>query len=135
MHEKALQYTEKYLVLRRHDVRSRSVLAAVYAILGKREEALAGLGELKKDFPSSATEGLAVIYAALRDSEQTFAYLEKSYEARDVYLTFLPVLPEFRHLHGDPRFADLLRRIGLPQQRASEIKTGIITVGRDPDDK
>jgi len=58
----------------------------------------------------------------LRDSEQTFACLEKSYEERDVYLTFLPALPEFRHLHGDPRFVAMLRRIGLPQPRESEMK-------------
>jgi hypothetical protein len=44
----------------------------------------------------------------------TFACLEQAYHNRDVFLVFLHLLPEFRFLQGDPRFTNLLRRIGLP---------------------
>jgi hypothetical protein len=58
--------------------------------------------------------GSLLFFASLGDREQAFEWLEKSYQERDAFLVFLPILPEFRNLHGDPRFADLLRRIGLP---------------------
>jgi serine/threonine-protein kinase len=120
--ERALDQAKKYVALSGRDVRSRSFLAQVYAISGKREEAIACIEELKKDAPFHAAGCLAFIYAALGDSDQTFAYLEKSYEERTVFLTFLPILPEFRHLHGDPRFADLLHRMGLPVPRDIHLK-------------
>jgi tetratricopeptide (TPR) repeat protein len=113
-YEKALDQAEKYLTVSGNDLRSRSLLAQVYAISGKREEALACMEELKKEAASHAVGGFAFLYAALGDSEQTFACLEKSWQERDVFLVFLPILREFRHLHGDPRFTDLLHRIGLP---------------------
>jgi tetratricopeptide (TPR) repeat protein len=113
MLEKALQYAEKCLALRGSDVRSRAILASVYALSGEREKARACLEDLKRDAPSHASGGLAFIYAELGDSDETFACLERSYLERDVYLTFLPILTEFRYLHGDPRFTDLLQRIGV----------------------
>jgi hypothetical protein len=48
------------------------------------------------------------------DREQAFEWLRKSYEERDGNITLVKYLPEFNILHGDPRFADLLRHIGLP---------------------
>jgi serine/threonine protein kinase/tetratricopeptide (TPR) repeat protein len=122
MYEKALDQAEKYVALSGRDIRSRSFLSQVYAISGKREEAIACMEELKKEAPSHAAGGFAFIYAALGDSEQTFACLEKSYQERDVFLVFLRILPEFRHLHGDPRFTDLLHRIGLPTPRDIDLK-------------
>jgi TolB-like protein/Tfp pilus assembly protein PilF len=113
MYEKARGYADKLLALRGHDLRSCMILAGVYAISDRREEALALIEELKTDLPPHAAGGLAFVYANLRDSEQTIACLEKSYQERDVYLTFLHILPEFRYLHGGPRFTDLLTRIGL----------------------
>ncbi len=56
---------------------------------------------------------VAGIYNALGDRDQTFAWLEKAYEERDSLLLFLKVLPQFEPLRNDPRFVDLLRRIGL----------------------
>ena len=117
MYEKARGYADKLLALRGDDPRSRSILAGIYAISGRREEALTLIEELKTDLPPHATGGLAFPYADLGDSEQTIACLEKSYQERDVYLTFLHILPDFRHLHGDPRFTDLLQRIGVPAPR------------------
>jgi serine/threonine protein kinase len=112
MHDKAVELAEKFVALSGRDTRSRCFLSMVYAISGKREEAIACMEDVKKD--ASFHGGLAVIFASLGDREQAFEWLEKSYQERDAFLVFLPILPEFRNLHGDPRFADLLRRIGLP---------------------
>jgi serine/threonine protein kinase/tetratricopeptide (TPR) repeat protein len=120
--EKALEYAQKYLSLRGHDARSRSISAGVYAICGKTDEARASIEELKRDAPSQGAGGFAFIYAALRDSEKTFACLEKAYEERDLLLTFLYVRPEFRHLHCDPRFTDLLQRIGVKAALDVDVK-------------
>jgi TolB-like protein/transposase len=43
----------------------------------------------------------------------TFAWLDKAYQDRTYLLIWLKVEPRFDSLHGDPRFQDLLRRIGL----------------------
>ena len=56
---------------------------------------------------------MAGAYHALGDREQTFAWLERAYQERDGLLPFLKVMPQYADLHGDARFADLLRRIGL----------------------
>ena len=58
---------------------------------------------------------MARIYTELEDKDQAIAALEKAYEERHSLLVFLRVVPLFDRLHGDPRFADLLRRIGPVQ--------------------
>ena len=58
---------------------------------------------------------MAVIYTALGDRDQAFAWLNKAYEERASLLIFLKTNPIFDSLHSDPRFTDLLRRIGLAQ--------------------
>jgi hypothetical protein len=52
-------------------------------------------------------------YAAVGDSDRAFAALERAYAERSAGLTYLNVDPGYRPLRGDPRFADLVRRIGL----------------------
>jgi TolB-like protein/DNA-binding winged helix-turn-helix (wHTH) protein len=59
--------------------------------------------------------GVAVAYARVDDNEKALEWLQKSYAERDPSLTLVKSYPEFRSLRGDPRFADLLRRIGLPE--------------------
>jgi TolB-like protein/Flp pilus assembly protein TadD len=57
--------------------------------------------------------GMAFIYAGLGDNNQVFACLEKAYEQHDVRLRDVKVEPLFESLRLDPRFADLVRRVGL----------------------
>jgi hypothetical protein len=52
-------------------------------------------------------------YMYLEEKEQAFKWLEKAVEDRDDYLTFLDVEPVLAPLHDDPRFKNLLRRVGL----------------------
>lgn len=90
-------------------------LGSALAKAGRRDEALAVLGKLKgtKEYVSPAE--LAVLYTALGDTEHAFASLEKAYAARDLQMQYLKVDPNYDALHTDPRFADLLRRVGFPQ--------------------
>jgi hypothetical protein len=57
---------------------------------------------------------LAVLYVALGEREQAFRSLEKAFAARDLQLQFLATDSSFDNLRSDPRFADLVRRVGLP---------------------
>ena len=53
------------------------------------------------------------MYAGLEENDQAFAWLDKAYDGRDFILVFLKVDPTFDRLRSDPRFAELVRRVGL----------------------
>jgi len=58
---------------------------------------------------------VAGAYARAGDKQNAFKWLEKSYEDREGQsITLVRWLPDFNSLHNDPRFADLLGRMGLP---------------------
>jgi TolB-like protein/Tfp pilus assembly protein PilF/predicted Ser/Thr protein kinase len=58
--------------------------------------------------------GVAADYARLGDKDKAFVWLERAWNERTGW-AFLKVQPEWDSLRSDPRFADLLRRIGFPQ--------------------
>ena len=58
---------------------------------------------------------IATIYSGLNEREEALKWLERGIEQRDPRMTFLKVEPQWDNLRDDPRFKDLLRRIGLPQ--------------------
>ena len=94
-----------------------SGLAWVYAISGRRADALKIAKEFK-DLSSRAYVdfyNIAAIYAGLGDKEEAFRLLEKAYEQHSFGIPFLAVDPFWREMRSDPRFADLLRRMRLPQ--------------------
>ena len=90
-------------------------LARAYAACGKRSEAIKLLSDLKKRSNSIYSHGseIAVIYAALGDTDQAMNWLEKGYEER--FNPGVLLRPGFDPLRSDPRFRDLVRRIGLPR--------------------
>ena len=90
-------------------------LARAYAGSNRKAEATALLNDLKKrsDPGSPLIAEIAMIYTALGEKDQAISWLEKGYEAR-----FNPGVlerPCFDALRSDPRFHDLLHRIGLSQ--------------------
>ncbi len=90
-------------------------LARAYVASGKRSEAVKLLNDLKKRSSpgySRASE-IAVIHVSLGDSDQAMSWLEKSYEER--FNPGVLLRPGFDPLRSDPRFQDLVRRIGLPR--------------------
>ncbi len=84
---------------------------------GKREEARAGLEELLKLSVVRFVPPchIALIYNGLGETDQVVAWLEKGYEQRDPKMAFLKAEPKWNNLAADPRFQDLLRRVGFPQ--------------------
>ncbi|HJQ27616.1 MAG TPA: winged helix-turn-helix domain-containing protein [Blastocatellia bacterium] len=57
----------------------------------------------------------ALLYARLNEKDLAFVWLEKAFEERDRLMLDLNTLPAFDHLRDDPRFQDLLRRVGFVQ--------------------
>jgi TolB-like protein/Tfp pilus assembly protein PilF len=86
-----------------------------YGALGKRTEAMAVLRELEERYArrESPATNLAAVYAGLGDKDQAFAWLEKDFQARTGLLMFITLLPDYDTLRNDPRYTDLLRRMGL----------------------
>ncbi len=92
-------------------------LGHVYAVSGRKTEARKILAELQRLSEHSYVQAtdVALVYAGLGDKDKAFAWLDKAYEEHSFALSNLKVEPRFDLLRSDPRFADLLRRIGLPQ--------------------
>jgi hypothetical protein len=60
---------------------------------------------------------VAAAYSFARDTDKALKWLEKAFKARRANMIFLGVDPTFDSLRSDPRFASLLRQIGLPQSQ------------------
>jgi len=118
MYQQAISELEKVRMLNEKESLVLGALAHVYARAGQREEALKLLGELKR---IEAEErgfvppfGIIWAYAGLGDKEQAFAWLERAYEERADRIVWLNSDPLLEPLRSDPRFHDLVRRVGLP---------------------
>ena len=64
-----------------------------------------------------APYNVAVIYAGLGNKDDTFVWLNRAYEERSYLLMYLTVDERLDSLHSDPRFDELVRRVGLPTPR------------------
>lgn len=93
-----------------------AALGHAYGLAGDRAAALKSLAELT----ARARKGeyvpaiyFVAVYTGLGDHEQAIHWLEKAYDEKVEYLIFLNVEPMADPLRSDPRFQDLVRRIGL----------------------
>ena len=95
-------------------------LAITYARAGKRLEAeqmLARfLAEREKHYVSAAAIGL--VYGALGNKDEAFRWLERAYNEHDAVLTTIAFYPGSQPLRTDPRFIDLIERVGLDPAKA-----------------
>jgi len=60
-------------------------------------------------------DSIAHVYVGLGETDQAFAWLERAYGERSFGMAWLKVEPSWDSLRSDPRFTDLMRRVGLPQ--------------------
>ena len=92
--------------------------AYVYGRSGQQEQARRALKkfeELSQQHQLDAEPGLVLADVGMGDGDRLFALLEKSYSQHSNALTTLKVEPGYDPLRKDPRFQDLLRRVGLAQ--------------------
>ena len=95
------------------------MLGWVYAVSGRRTDALRIVKEFR-DLSAHAYVDFywsAVIYTGLGDKDEAFRLLEKGYQEHAAGMLYLAVDPFWFGLRSDLRYADLLRRMGLPQPR------------------
>lgn len=91
-------------------------LAFGYAVSGRRDEARKVLDRFQKLHEQGVvpSASVAILLGALDEPNQAFAWMEKAYQERDPQLTYLKAGRRFEPLRSDPRFEQLVRRVGLP---------------------
>lgn len=112
----AIQEFQKADDLSEGEPYSRAWLGYGYAVSGQAREARKVLNELQ-GLPKGKyvpPYDLAAVWMGLEDKNQALKWLERACEDHAAYFSSIKVEPVFDRLHPDPRFQDLLRRIGLP---------------------
>jgi tetratricopeptide (TPR) repeat protein len=92
-----------------------SMLAYVYGRAGRQEEARRALRKLEQFNRQQQIDPVAILWAhiGMGDKDLAFASLEKAYAQHSNALTTLKVEPGYDSLRDDPRFQELMRRVGL----------------------
>jgi TolB-like protein/DNA-binding winged helix-turn-helix (wHTH) protein/Tfp pilus assembly protein PilF len=113
--EEAIPILEKTLSLMKSSPGSLELLATAYAKAGRRSEAMRLINELKQRRQKTYVPAGAFIYPhlALGDYEEAFVWFERAYQEKSNILQFLKVHPFFDPVRDDPRFKDLVHRVGL----------------------
>jgi serine/threonine protein kinase/tetratricopeptide (TPR) repeat protein len=94
-----------------------SGLGWIYGLAGKPNEAL----RILQKFDELSSRGyvdfyqVGAIYAGIGEKDRAFESLEKGYAERSAGMAYIKADPFWDELRSDPRYADLLRRMGLPQ--------------------
>jgi len=117
--KEAIPVLEKTLSVSDRSSAVMGVLIRAYAHAGRRTDALRLLEELKRRQQTSYVPAAAFVnaYLGLSDNEQAFARFERAYQEKSNILQFLKVHPFFDPVRNDPRFVDLVHRVGLDQAR------------------
>jgi len=111
----AIREYRKGLELSGGQTEGLSDLGYVYALAGRRPEALEILKQLSERSKHRLVSPLdrAVVYIALGNKEQALALLDEAYEQHEWGMLLLKAEPDYDPLRSDPRFQDLMRRVGL----------------------
>jgi TolB-like protein/Flp pilus assembly protein TadD len=111
-----------------------SGLAITYARMGREMEARNILAQLlqarEKRYVSAPV--IAAVYVAFGDKEEAFRWLERAYAEHSGILQWIAFLPEFRPLHSDARFPDLLRRTSASPDTILKITETTLSETADP---
>ena len=91
-------------------------LGHALAVAGRRDEAREILAEMHRTSKQGryvSAYHSAIIHAGLNETDEAFSCLEKAYRDRDPWMTWLATEPKLKALRSDPRYGDLLERVGL----------------------
>ena len=92
-------------------------LSHAYAVFGNKQEALRLLAELtqlskRKDV---GPWEFAIVYTGLGDKDRAFEWLDKAYDQHSAGLAWIKAEPRMDPLRSDPRYKELLLRLGSPE--------------------
>ena len=115
-HDEAIAEFRRAIELSDGNTTFESNLAHAYAVSGRNEEAMKIVKRLESRHSqdSSTDASIALIYVGLGDNDRAMIWLTKAYQAR--FNPSILMRPAFDPLRSDPRFRDLLHRIGLPSR-------------------
>ena len=115
MYEEAIAEFQQAVSASRGDSEAAVNLGHAYAVSGRRREARDVLDKLKGQSEQRYISAyyIALIYAGLDERDQAVAWLQRAYEERSRELVEIEVDPRLDNLRSDPRFAQLLERLGL----------------------
>ncbi len=89
-------------------------LGYALAKAGRINESRAILRRLEKGIEYVSPVELAILYIGLGEKEKALAALERGFAERDSQMQFLMIEPNFNEIRSEPRFAELVRKVGLP---------------------
>jgi TolB-like protein/DNA-binding winged helix-turn-helix (wHTH) protein/Flp pilus assembly protein TadD len=119
--QRAISEYQKAVDLSKNSPIALASLGSAYGYSGNQDEArkvIAGLREASKRHYVSGFD-MATVFAGIGERDNAFHWLEKAYSDRESQMAFLNVSRRLDPLRSDPRFADLLRRMGLTPRLAS----------------
>lgn len=92
------------------------ILGKIYAETGRKQEAHEILEQIKRaaETRDISAQSIALVYIGMGDKDQAFSWLDKAVEQRSWSLQWLKVDPRWDSIRSDPRFSDIIRRMGLP---------------------
>jgi len=115
MYEEAIAEAQKAFELSGKVPVMKTVLGQAHAFAGKQAEAEKLLSKVIEISEQSYIPpfGIASIYSGLEDKDKAFSWLEKAFEERDHWMYQFKVFPLLDSLRSDPRFIELLKKMGL----------------------
>ena len=115
--DEAIAAAEKAVDLSDRVPGALGILGLAYGLGGRKAEAREIVNELLELNKTRYVTPAALVnaYIGLGEKDEAFVWLEKAFQERSNYLAFVKVFPIMDPLRSDPRFADLVRRVGLPQ--------------------
>ena len=113
--EEAIKDLQKAITLSGGSASMTALLGHVHGVSGQRDKALEVLKELEEKSEREYVPSyyFVLVYLGLDEKDQAFRWLERAYRERSTHLVWLKVDPIFDGLRSDPRFTELIRRIGL----------------------
>ncbi len=113
--DQAIPMLERAVALSHGSPGALGILTRAYAHAGRREDAVRVIAELESRSRKGYVPAGAMVnaYLGIGDNQRAFAWLEKAYREQSNMLQFVKVHPYFDPIRNDPRFTDLMRRVGL----------------------
>jgi TolB-like protein/Flp pilus assembly protein TadD len=116
--DQAIHAFERAVCLSGRAPRFLASLGHALALAGRKKDALLLLHELKQQAKKHYVGpfGLSLVYLGLGNTRQALSWLDKAFRLRDYTLPFLNVDPRLEPLGSNPRFREMLQRIGLARR-------------------